>query len=62
METRQKFDLKDDWNYIPSTQEAREGEKKRPTALPKSELTGLKYDDLRGLSWTIMEEYDYNVV
>lgn len=54
METKSTFDLNNDWNYLPSSQEAREDEGK--TA--RSEFFGLKYDDLRGLSWTILEEYD----
>lgn len=59
MGTKITFDLENDWNYLPSSQEARDKEKKgSKNPLPKFELEGLKYDDLRGLSWTILEEYD----
>ena len=56
METKYTFDLKDDWNYLPSSHKARGDEKKLLDSLPKSELEGLEYDDLRGLSWGIKEE------
>lgn len=55
METKYTFDLKDDWNYLPSSHKAR-GDKKLLDSLPKSELDGLKYDVLRGFSWEIKEE------
>lgn len=58
MKTKTTFDLKNDWNYLPSSQEARDGENKGSKCVPASELEGLKYDDLMGLSWTILEDYD----
>jgi len=57
MDTKNTFDLKSDWNYLPPSQEARDVEK-LSKSFPKSELKGLTYDDLRGLSWTILEEHD----
>lgn len=57
MEIKHTFDLRDDWNFLPSSLKTSKDEKK-PYSLPKSELEGLKYDDLRGLTWTILEESD----
>lgn len=57
MDTKNTFDLKSDWNYLPPSHKARDGES-WPKSFPKSELKGLTYDDLRGLSWAILEEHN----
>ena len=58
MKTKDTFDLTSDWNYLPTTYIVRDKEKKQPESFPKKELDGLKYDDLRGLSWVILEGHD----
>ena len=58
MKTKEVFDLTGDWNYLPHSREKKEYEKNGLKLLPRKELDGLRYDDLMGLSWTILEGYD----
>lgn len=57
MKIEYTFDLTDDWNYSLSSLKTG-GDEAKPYSLPKSEFKGLKYDDLRGLSWTVLKESD----
>jgi len=58
MKAKEIFDLTGDWNYLPPTQGKKVYEKNGLKSLSRKELDGLRYDDLMGLSWTILEGYD----
>ena len=58
MKAKDSFDLTSDWNYLPQPEVTEDEELGELKMIPLKELDGLRYDDLMGLSWTLLEEFD----